>query len=313
VPRPRTWSDDDLRVAVAGAATIAEVVRRLRLRRGGAAYITVRTRMEQLGLSLGRDGERSSPDAGPSSGGGEAQTSDRRRWNDGDLRRAVAEATSLADTFRRLGLRVGGSQWQLVRSRIVDLGLETGHWRTPLEVAPPAITAASALERLRMVDLGAEARAQPSRAAVLRRLGLPVTQASYRAIAHALEEQGVELDGRGRGGKPRRPLDEILVQDSDWNDTATLRERLIEAGLKERRCEECGLERWRGRPAPLQLDHRNGIRTDNRLENLRILCANCHAQTETWCARNRGRDRAHRTGGHDGYPAQSRQDAGTPR
>jgi hypothetical protein len=43
----------------------------------------------------------------------------------------VASARSLADTFRLLGLRVGGSQWQLVRRRILDLGLATDHWISP--------------------------------------------------------------------------------------------------------------------------------------------------------------------------------------
>lgn len=88
--------------------------------------------------------------------------------------------------------------------------------------------------------------------------------------------------------RPPVPLEEVLVAGRPTS-TNNLRRRLIRSGLKAARCEICGITEWQGRPAPLQLDHINGDRCDNRLENLRIVCPNCHAQTETYCGKNQGR------------------------
>ena len=91
----------------------------------------------------------------------------------------------------------------------------------------------------------------------------------------------------GRAVSPnKRSLDEILVADSDYRG-CHLRGRLIQSGLKPDRCESCHLGEWMGQKIALELDHINGNNRDNRIENLRILCPNCHAMTDTWRGRNK--------------------------
>jgi hypothetical protein len=68
-----------------------------------------------------------------------------------------------------------------------------------------------------------------------------------------------------------------------------LKNRLLVEGLKAAACESCGLTVWRGRPVCLELHHVNGDGLDNRLENLQLLCPNCHSQTDTWGGLNRRR------------------------
>jgi 5-methylcytosine-specific restriction endonuclease McrA len=68
-----------------------------------------------------------------------------------------------------------------------------------------------------------------------------------------------------------------------------LKKRLLKAGLLPSRCRECGLEDWRGRQISLELHHMNGNGKDNRLENLTLLCPNCHSETDSWGGRNSGR------------------------
>ncbi len=84
----------------------------------------------------------------------------------------------------------------------------------------------------------------------------------------------------------RRPLAVLLLT---GRCRGAIKRRLIGAGILKNVCDECGLDQWRGKPLSIQIDHRNGIRNDHRLENLRMLCPNCHSQTDTFAGRNTAR------------------------
>ena len=119
---------------------------------------------------------------------------------------------------------------------------------------------------------------------ILRKQGKAVSGASVKLLKSKLEEYGIKtlFISESLSGKKSKPLSEILVENSNYS-SQDLKKRLIKEGLKEDVCEVCGLpNEWHGKPLVLQLDHINGNHYDNRLENLRVICPNCHSQTDTF-------------------------------
>lgn len=99
-------------------------------------------------------------------------------------------------------------------------------------------------------------------------------------------------DAMRRGAiKPRPRLEpiEMVLNGEKPRNRHHIKGRLLAEGLKEARCERCGLTEWHGRPLALELHHVNGDGRDNHLDNLLLLCPNCHSQTDTWGGRNKGR------------------------
>jgi hypothetical protein len=132
-------------------------------------------------------------------------------------------------------------------------------------------------------------------ASVARKLNLSISGGTVRILKQFCLDKNISIDhfkgrawtqGIKREGTPWEiPLSEILIENSTFT-SSKLRTRLFKAKLKEPKCESCGNIEWLGKPIPLELDHINGNHRDNRLENLRILCCNCHALTPTWRGRN---------------------------
>lgn len=83
------------------------------------------------------------------------------------------------------------------------------------------------------------------------------------------------------------PLENVLVKGSTYNSTR-LKNRLIKDNILKEECSLCGVsQKWNNIPIVLQLDHIDGDRTNQQLDNLRILCGNCHSLTNTFCGKNK--------------------------
>ncbi len=135
---------------------------------------------------------------------------------------------------------------------------------------------------------------------VLDKLGLKPTGRNYVGLQRLCSRLALDtshflgkahLRGKTHSWGVRRSLSEILVINSTYNSGSSLKRRLIKAGLLANRCSQCScLPEWQNQPLMLQLDHVNGVSDDNRIENLRLLCPNCHSQTSTYCGKNKGKN-----------------------
>ena len=128
---------------------------------------------------------------------------------------------------------------------------------------------------------------------VLVRLNVAPYGGNYGVLRRAIARFDIDTShftgrswSRGQQLPTRRSLETYLANLAPIQ-SFKLKRRLLRDGIFEARCARCSLSVWQGSPIPLELDHINGDNSDNRLQNLRLLCPNCHALTPTYRSKRR--------------------------
>ncbi len=129
-------------------------------------------------------------------------------------------------------------------------------------------------------------------AELCRKLELQPKGGNYNTVKAIIEENGLDISHfKGKHSVVRKKgisrinLSDVLEGNVVYGNSNALKERLIKTEVKERKCECCGNTMWLGLPIPLELHHKNGDHYDNHLQNLELLCPNCHALTDSYRGR----------------------------
>ena len=114
----------------------------------------------------------------------------------------------------------------------------------------------------------------------------------FNTFRRRAQKLGVYKPNQGGKGTIKKhngnkiPLNEILEGKHPYYQTGKLKTRLLNDGVMKRVCSICDLDRWNNKDIPIELDHIDGDRTNHTLKNIRLVCPNCHAQTNTYRGKN---------------------------
>ncbi|MEU1671318.1 HNH endonuclease signature motif containing protein [Streptomyces roseifaciens] len=203
-------------------------------------------------------------------------------------REALAEAAessrTLSEALEKLGVDPKSSRRRYLHDRMRKLGVDTSHFeregaRWTKEILEDAVAASSNMYE------------------VLHRLSVDVVGGQHAHISRRVRAFGIDTShftAAAPGSRKRRrsPEELLTVQTSSKarrEQSCRLKGALLALGVADR-CVLCGIEAtWQGYPLPLEVDHIDGDWRNNRIENLRLVCPNCHAVTGTWCRGGRQR------------------------
>ncbi|MEU1086163.1 HNH endonuclease signature motif containing protein [Streptomyces sp. NPDC005576] len=206
------------------------------------------------------------------------------------LSEAAASSRNMSQAMIRLGLEPWSGSRRYLLDRMRKMGIATSHFeregtRWTKDVLEPAVAASTTM------------------VGVLRLLGLNAVGGNHSHISRRVRSLGIDTSHfesstpPSSKGRRHRTLEELLVEQDPATarreQSSRLKRALMLLGTDER-CAGCGAAgTWQGHPLPLEVDHIDGNWRNNRVENLRMLCPNCHSTTDTYRGRNK-RSRADR-------------------
>ena len=281
--RPRNmYTEDKLRPAVAAATTLGEVLTNLGLEDNPKRRAYVSQQIKALGID------------------GKHLRNASLLYTNEMLAAAVAESKTVVEVAATLGATPVGGTLAHLKRRIDLLGLDVSHFHQARRTAQPRPRPTSQGFRREgrklVVDEHALRDAVQSEctiAGVVRALGLEVTTPRHKLVKKAIEALSLDTSHfrgqghlRGAHSPHRKSAAEILVHRPEQAYRAKpkmIKRALLDLDVPDE-CAQCGTgPLWLGKPMSLELDHVNGDFRDNRLENLRLLCPNCHATTNNYC------------------------------
>ncbi|MFD3470631.1 HNH endonuclease [Streptomyces sp. NPDC058682] len=262
-----TYTDEAIASAAASSAIVREVALKLGARPATGTLSHIVRRMDAAGI-----------DASHFKGAQRDRVE--LPFTTEELRDAAATSDSIRGTARTLGMTDDGRSRAALARALKEQDISTAHFRNTRLLIPEA-------------ELRAAVPGATSYADLMRALGIEVNDVNHRRLRRKVAQ--LELDVRHFTRRPwsRRPAATaepialavltLRPEGSSRPKRSRLHQALQEVGVPYA-CAGCGnLGEWHGRPLTLQIDHVSGDWLDSRRENLRYLCPNCHALTDTWC------------------------------